>query len=335
MKPESKSIDLIVLMPVFNDWPSMQMLVSEIDKNFSAHSFNIRVIAVDDNSIIDMGKLEFGELRSVKQIDVIRLGGNVGHQRAIATGLCWLAKQRSTCPIAVMDSDGEDTPEELVRLIAAHQANPDKVVVARRAKRSESLGFRMSYWSFRCFFRALTGKPIKFGNFMVIPSRWLSRLVHDPNLWSNLAATIISARLPIDYVPTVRGKRYFGKSQMNFVNLVAHGLGAVSVFSEAVFIRICVASLLLFTLAVSAASAVVLIRLFTDLAIPGWTTNVLGFALLMSIQAVIFPLLMIFLLLSSRSTVRVPPKLLALDLIEGVTTVFGKIHKRQVEMAPV
>jgi hypothetical protein len=42
------------------------------------------------------------------------------------------------------------------------------------------------------------------------------------------------------------GKRYAGRSKMNFVSLVTHGLGAISVYSDVVMVR-----LMLLTLTVS------------------------------------------------------------------------------------
>ena len=58
---------------------------------------------------------------------------------------------------------------------------------------------------------------------------------------------------------------------MNFVNLIGLGLGAISVFSELVFIRILLASLVVLIASAMGMLVVVGIRMFTELAIPGWT----------------------------------------------------------------
>ena len=103
---------------------------------------------------------------------------------------------------------------------------------------------------------------------------------------------------------------------MNFVGLVAHGLGAISVFSDAVYIRILIGSVALFALSMLIAGFALWMRLFTDLAIPSWATTVLGFALLVSIQAIMLPIMMAFLLLSNRATIQLLPKKIAISYIE-------------------
>jgi hypothetical protein len=50
------------------------------------------------------------------------------------------------------------------------------------------------------------------------------------------------------------------------------------------------------------------IRLFTHLAIPGWTTNVLGFSLLIGLQGVMLPLSMAFMLLNGRAVLQLSLK---------------------------
>ena len=102
------------------------------------------------------------------------------------------------------------------------------------------------------------------------------RVIGNPHVWNNFPAALLQARIPVKYVPTRRGRRYAGQSRMNFVGLVAHGLGAISVLSEAVFVRILVASLALLLLSVGLALGALYVRLFTDLGLPNWATTPLG-----------------------------------------------------------
>jgi len=47
-----------------------------------------------------------------------------------------------------------------------------------------------------------------------------------------MAQKDVGNKIPIYKVAISRGKRYFGKSKMNFNSLILHGLGAMSVFIE-------------------------------------------------------------------------------------------------------
>ncbi|WP_251274030.1 glycosyltransferase, partial [Enterobacter hormaechei] len=74
---------------------------------------------------------------------VIRLRRNVGHQRAIAIGLGYVAEHFDGNDIVVvMDSDGEDTPESITELVAGLESADVDVVVASRRSRVESLKFK-------------------------------------------------------------------------------------------------------------------------------------------------------------------------------------------------
>ncbi|MDF2116092.1 glycosyltransferase [Roseiarcaceae bacterium H3SJ34-1] len=320
---------LAIIMPVFNDWESMESLLEAIDTTLVGFDLTIDVIAVDDCSTMPCPQIK-PPRKSISSVTIVRLGANVGHQRAIATGLVKVAQESEADLVAVMDSDGEDTPQELKRLLQDALASPGYGIVAQRKRRSEGLVFKFFYMIYTRVFRILTGHKINFGNFVVLPISHVKKLVYSPNIWNNFPSSIVFSKLPMKYLDTVRGTRYFGQSKMNFVNLVAHGLGAVSVFSEAVFIRILVASIVLFLGSFASAILAIAIRIFTATAIPGWTTNALGFALLVSIQAVLVPIMMAFLLLNNRSSLQISPKEHAPKLIVETWTV-----RRSVEEAPL
>lgn len=305
---------VLIITPVYNDWAAFGRLMQELEAAMPADSYEFHVIAVDDCSTYEVEPLCLSG--SVASVSVVRLTLNVGHQRAIAVGLVEAARNWSEGLVAVMDSDGEDLPSELKRLIDAAGSAPEVAVVAQRRKRSESAAFRILYAVYVQIFRALTGSKIDFGNFSILTASHVQRLVHDSNIWNNFAATLIHAKIPIFRIPTSRGKRYAGKPQMRFVALISHGLGAISVFAETVFIRILLASLGIFAASAVSALAVLCIRVFSDLAIPGWTTNVMGFLVLLSAQAVMLPILVAFLLLSNRSVMHDIPKEHASRLVE-------------------
>lgn len=310
-------LSLAIVCPVFNDWESLSALIADIETTFEDTDIGISMVVVDDCSTTPP-PANIATRGIVRHIELISLETNVGHQRAIAIGLIHSSSASDSSFVAVMDSDGEDKPSELRNLVEAASREPDLAIVGQRKKRSEALSFRIFYRIYTWLFQLLTGRKISFGNFVVLPQAILQRLIHNTNIWNNMAATMVHSRLPIRYVPTVRGKRYFGVSKMNFVALVVHGLGAISVFSEAVFVRILVASSGLLVTSILATIAVFVIRLTSTMAVPGWATNVTGFALLIAVQAVMMPIMIAFLLLNNRSNIQLQPKSQASALIAGI-----------------
>lgn len=304
---KGSKIRIAIIMPVYNDWDSFSRLVTEIDHTLYEPDILYSLIAVDDGSRTSLvSEVEFG--LAIKEFELVVLATNLGHQRAIALGIAVAEQKPGLDFVAVMDSDGEDTPGELKRLVRQAMNRNDEVVVAQRRHRSEGLLFRLFYKVYRTVFFILTGQRIDFGNFTVVPKCYLKPLASSPLTWNNFAASLLRLAPTLHRVPTTRGLRYFGQSKMNFVGLIAHGLGAMSVFSEVVFIRTLLASLSIFISSALVVACVIATRLLTDLAVPGWTTNVLGFALLAAMQAVMLPVMMAFLLLSNRSGAQTTPR---------------------------
>ena len=95
---------------------------------------------------------------------------------------------------------------------------------------------------------------------------------------------------------------------MNFVALVVHGLSAISVYSDVVFTRLVVAASGVVALSVALLGAAVAVRLFTTLAVPGWATYVVGFLLVILLQAVMFVVALTFQILGARQQLTVVPQ---------------------------
>ena len=304
-KPRS----ITIVTPVYNDWSSLRELIRAIDTAVPSYVSEISVLVVNDGSIDPSPAPEelLDGVRRIREVEIVSLVVNLGHQRAICIGLAETLKKGCPDLLVVMDSDGEDRPADIGPLINAYCDNRKNIIVARRAKRSEGLAFRFLYRCYKLVFRLLTGHFIDFGNFCVIPGALLPRIIFDANTWNNLAASIYKSKVPITRVATARGRRYFGESRMNLVSLLGHGLGALSVFVDIILIRVLVASVILVVLVVVGVAVVVSIRLVTDLAIPGWATNMTGFLLIILLQTVLFFSGAVLFTLSSRSTKQVTP----------------------------
>jgi polyisoprenyl-phosphate glycosyltransferase len=130
----------------------------------------------------------------------------------------------------------------------------------------------------------------------------VQRLVHMPELWNNLAACILRSRLPYTTVPTVRGTRYTGRSTMNLVSLVVHGLSVMSVHSDVIFVRALLVAAFVAAVSIAGIAAVTITRFATDLAIPGWATTAVGNLLIILLQTVVIITAASLTMLAGRSS---------------------------------
>jgi len=320
---------LAILIPIFNDWESLRLLLPEIDRAMTGLERQVSVLIVDDASTEPMPSDWPGEsLTALDSVEILHLRSNQGHQRAIALGLYHLHEFTDAEAVVVMDGDGEDRPQDLPELLGAFAAGEGgEVVFAARTKRMESLGFRLGYRAYRWIHHAMTGVVVQVGNFSVVPRAALARLMAVPDLWNHYAASIYRARLPRRLVPLPRGRRLAGESKMNFVSLLIHGLSAMSVFSDQVSARLLTAAVGLAVIAMGLMGATAGIRWFTDLAVPGWATFTVGLLLVLVVQSLSFATLFAFLIASRRSSLNFLLTRDAPYFILGKTTVYGAPQK--------
>jgi hypothetical protein len=253
-------------------------------------------------------------------VEVLSLRCNVGSQRAIAIGVAHIQQQVDCEALLIMDGDGEDDPRDVPRLLQAmHEHNDRCIVFAARKKRSESWSFRICYHLYRLVHLLLTGISVRVGNFSVVPAVYLKRLVLLSDLWNHYAAAIFKSRIPYRTVPTHRAPRLAGRSRMNFVSLVAHGLSGISVFSEIVGVRLLLTTGL-FTLLSVLALFTLLGMMLMGLTVPAWSYQLIGVLVLMLAQCLVLGVVFVMVILSGRSTTSFLPVRDYSYFVEGCQT---------------
>ena len=288
-----------ILIPLYNDWDALELLLSEIKQHNSVELFaRLSFVVVDDCSSIPCDIQRF----SGYNLSIIRLWRNVSHQKAIALGLAYLTQNADFEKVIVMDSDGEDRPADIKHLVEASEREPEKIIFAKRTKRSEGFIFKIGYFIYKILFGLFTGKTIEFGNFSILPFRQAQKLAHVSEIWNHFSGGVIRSKLSYTSIPIERGIRLAGKSKMNFVSLVLHGLSAVSVHLDTVAVRILIGSLLMISVTGLGAVIVLIIKLLSPInASPGWATTLLTASIIVILQAFLSSLFLIFTVLNYRT----------------------------------
>ncbi|MFY7666215.1 glycosyltransferase [Flavobacterium sp.] len=304
------------LTPVFNDWESFQILLNRLEFLLKDHDLELRVFAINDGSTEQQPFLE-----TKLEVITVHLKLNIGHQRAIAVGLQYIYNEVTDYDyVVVMDSDGEDRPEDIPALIAsAEREHSKKIVFAQRKKRQESVWFKTGYYFYKNLFHFLTGQRISFGNFSSIPKNLLGKVVHQHNIWNHYSGGIIQSRIPYTQVELDRGKRYRGVSKMNFNGLILHGLSSIAVYFDFLSLRILRVSLYGIAICFISVLYILYQKLFTDNAIPGWASSLILIISGIILQLFSVTLIVLLLQLSSRKNISEPKADIYRSFIDSIT----------------
>ncbi len=295
---------LIILIPSLNDWEALEILLPLIDEVKFTQEVNLEIVIVDDYSTDPIPtSLANQRYHQIQAVNILRLRCNLGHQRAIAVGLCYIYQKLSTDFVIVMDGDGEDNPFEIENLLNIFEkTDQNKIIFAKRSKRSENLTFKTFYSIYKRLYKLLVGKEISFGNFSLIPFPILKNIVVISGIWNHYSSSIQRSRIPYIEVAIPRARRLAGQPKMNLVSLVTHGLSSIAVYGDVVGTRILMIVVTLLAIALLILIITLVLKFTTSLSIPGWTTNVFGFVILTLFQLVLTGIIFSMIILSTRNS---------------------------------
>lgn len=232
--------NLWFVLPMYQDVPAFTTLrsrVLEVLDSGSVDFGDIRFLAVDDSAGSDP---EVEKLSAFDDVEILTPAYGLGHQHAIVLGVRSIAPRVADDDIVVtLDSDGEDRPEDLPRILDALAGSSSKrtVVVARRTHRRVSLAFRLAYVLFRLTFRVLIGMIVNSGNYAAYYGWTAKSVLFHPNFDLCYSSSLLSLGLPLVKVPCPRGERYAGRSRMTHSGLAIHGIRMMMPFLDRITVR--------------------------------------------------------------------------------------------------
>ncbi len=225
-----------ILTPVYNDWDSVIKLLDKINLEVAKLKDEFSVIILNDASTESLPKIETN-YKNIFSISIINMKNNLGHARCYATGLKYIFENSEFDYVIPMDGDGEDRPEEIKNFIRNIDSNSNNPIVGERVKRSEGPIFKINYIFHKLITFVFTGKYIKFGNFTCLSKKTVNKLINDKSTWSSFSGSLFKLEKKLIKIPSERGKRYFGPSKMNYVNLLIHSFSIIAVFKTTVILR--------------------------------------------------------------------------------------------------
>ena len=240
-----------------------------------------QVVFVDDGSS-DRTWLMIEEMAAADaRIGGIKLSRNRGHQNALLAGIY-------TCEADVLlsvDADLQDDIRVIPEMILAYDRGAQIVYGVRNDRSSDGFFKRASAQGFYRLINALGAESIyNHADFRLMSRRAVEALktFREVNLFLRGMVPLIGFKSAIVYY--TRGERFAGESKYPLRKMIALALDAVTSFSVAPLRFITGIGFLVFLLSIAMGLWTLWVKLFTDHAVPGWTSTLLPIYFLGGIQ---------------------------------------------------
>ena len=224
-----------LLIPVFNDWKSVNKLIIKLDVSLRINNkIKNEILIINDNSSEKIN-LNLKRLKSISKIKIISLKKNFGSQKAIAIGLSYLKSIKDDFYVTVMDGDGEDGPTRVKTMLDVAIKNPNYIVTSNRKKREEAYLIIFLYKLHLIITFLFTFKWISFGNFSTFNKKNLKYLLSNNSSWFAHSSSVLK-NCKVKNLYFKREKRYYDKSKLGIFSLIEHSLRVNAVFYQNIFI---------------------------------------------------------------------------------------------------
>jgi dolichol-phosphate mannosyltransferase len=276
-----------VVLPVYNEVAVLGELTTRLISTLDAEPHRFEIIFVDDGSTDGSAETIDTLATEDHRIRAIHFSRNFGHQAALHAGLT----AANGDAIVIMDSDLQDDPAAIPRMITMWESG-FQIVYAIRTQRKESPIKRVLFYTFYRILRRISriDIPADAGNFGLIDHQAAKHIVHLPEVsrfYPGLRSWVGFSQTGIE---VERAERHDNTPRVTLSGLLSLARTALFSFSSTP-LTLFYAVALLSCLACFGLTTFTLIQKLSGNASPGWasglitasffgTLNALGIAIL-------------------------------------------------------
>jgi polyisoprenyl-phosphate glycosyltransferase len=283
MERESRKDRLSVVVPCFNEQEVIATTHAKLVEVLGGRDdVDLEVIYVDDGSL----DATPGILRSLCERDprvtTIFLSRNFGHQYALAAGL----EHADGDAVVAIDADLQDPPEVVLELLEQWRCGAD-VAVGVRTERSGESGFKKKTAAlFYRLLNAVSDVPITTdaGDFRLLDQRVVRALNAMPERDRFVRGLVSWLGFNQVSVPYRRAPRYAGITKYPLLKMIRFALDGFVSFSRAPLRIAIFFGVAVFALACIGIIYALMLRIFTQNWVPGWTLLIIAVLFLGGVQ---------------------------------------------------
>ncbi len=240
-----------------------------------------KIYLVDDGSKDKTWKILAEEAANNSALVAIKLSRNKGHQNALYAGLCTTTEDITVS----IDADLQDDPQNIEAMVDEYLKGNDVVYGVRSARHTDTFFKRFTAEGYYHVMKKM-GVDLVFNHadFRLLSRRALDSLKEydESNLF--LRGIVREVGYPSSVVEYERQAREAGESKYPLKKMLSFAWKGITAFSTAPLRMITVLGLLSGFASFSLIAWVLVVRLFTDNAAPGWASVLLPLLFIGSVQ---------------------------------------------------
>ena len=281
---------LSVVVPCFNEEAILRethrRLVSTLE---GVPELDFELVYVDDGSHDATLNLLRGFQRADARVRVISLSRNFGHEVAIAAGL----QNSAGDAVVIIDADLQDPPEVILEMLNRWHSGAD-VAYGRRTERDGETWFKR--WTAATFYRLLNrlaniAIPLDAGDFRLMDRKVVDAFLAMPErdrFTRGMVAWTGFRQEPVEYV---RAARAAGETKYPPRKMLRLAIDGILSFSLTPLRLATWLGFLSAGLALSGIFYALVLRLFTNSWVSGWTSMLLAILFLGGVQLILLGIL--------------------------------------------
>ena len=279
MKPTQA---LSIVIPVYNDEDVLDELVRRLIPVAKSLTEDYEVIFIDDGSRDQSWKILIKLQKGNPKLKIIKLARNFGQSNSTAAGL----DHASGDIIVIMDSDLQDRPEDIPKLIESMEENDTDMAIVKWISRKDSFSKKF----FSKFFHSISNRITNLhyepglGVFRVLRKNALDQIKSIPETTGTTLSLMYWSGFDYSIVELQRDARYAGASGYNLRKMLK--LAADRIFSYSRFpIRVATyVGLTVGGLSIIFGILLIIKRLVNENVPAGWTSTLVLLAFLFGIN---------------------------------------------------
>lgn len=274
-----------IVVPCFNEEAVIQTTHRRLTEALERiPKLDLELVYVDDGS----RDRTLEKLREIQRIDrrvrVLAFSRNFGHQVAVTAGL----EHATGDAVVLIDADLQDPPEVIEEMILRWRSGVD-VAYGVRAERKGETAFKL--WTARTFYRMINRVseipiPLDTGDFRLMDRAVVDALLSMPERDRFVRGMVAWLGFRQEAVAYNRAARLAGESKYPLTKMVRFALDGILSFSVAPLRLAIWLGFLTAGVAVVGFVYAVLMRLMTDIWVPGWTLLFIACSTIGGIQLV-------------------------------------------------